>query len=156
VLFALGLGALIARAPATLTALELAGGTWLLVLAARTLLAPPPSSASGGPAARAAAGRGGFLLGIGVVMTNPKAAMLWVGVTLYLASIGMRGAGFALVGVGVALSALAIYGAQGWLFSTGRARAVFARRGTAVRRAMAAAFGLIGLRLLWAGTAGLS
>jgi threonine/homoserine/homoserine lactone efflux protein len=153
VLFAFGLGALIDRAPVLLTALELVGGAYLLLLAARTLRGGTPSGGRGADVP-VRHGRGGFLLGLTVVMTNPKAAMLWVGVALYLASLGLSGAGFLSVGVGVALSALVIYGAQGWLFSTGTAQGIFVRRGTLIRWAMAAAFGIIGLRLIWAGVGG--
>jgi threonine/homoserine/homoserine lactone efflux protein len=148
VLFAFGLGAALGRHPALLTALEIAGGAYLLLLAGLTLRAPPRTAAGGGTEVGR---RGGFLTGLGTVMTNPKAAMMWVGVALYLASMGLSGWGFLAVGAGVALSALAIYGAQAWLFSTGRAGRVFARRETLIRRAMAVVLALIGLRLLWAG-----
>jgi threonine/homoserine/homoserine lactone efflux protein len=150
VLFAFGIGALVRGRPALLTGLELLGGAYLLFLAARILLRPPPAPRGGAPA------RGGFLTGLAVVMTNPKAAMMWVGVALFLGSIGLPASGFLMVGTGVALSALVIYGAQAWAFSTGTARGLFERRRALIERAMAAIFALLGARLLWEGIGGLA
>ena len=83
---AAGVGALVARSPAFLTGLTIAGGLYLAWHGAKTLARPP---APGGPAdapaadapaadAPAGAGRGTLARGIGVSALNPKGLLMFL------------------------------------------------------------------------------
>jgi threonine/homoserine/homoserine lactone efflux protein len=78
IVVAAGVGALVARTPASLKALTVAGGLYLLWLGARTLLRP----AGHGPAAGAAArtDRATLVRGIGVSGLNPKGLLVFLAV----------------------------------------------------------------------------
>ena len=149
VLFSLGIGALLEAAPAALTALKLLGGTYLVWIGIKALgrsvqsrnwAAPPPRRP-----------RRPFLTGLGVVLTNPKAAMMWVAVSAYLAGIGVSGASILPVGASVAASALAVYGGYAWLFSTGPATGLYARFFRWIEAGFGTLFAVIGARLAWDG-----
>jgi threonine/homoserine/homoserine lactone efflux protein len=74
-----GVGALVARTPASLTALTIAGGLYLLWLGVRAFLRP----AGHGPAEGAAAARtdrATFVRGIGVSGLNPKGLLVFLAV----------------------------------------------------------------------------
>jgi threonine/homoserine/homoserine lactone efflux protein len=76
VVVAAGVGALVARSPAFLTGLTIAGGLYLAWHGAKTLARP---SAPGGPAdAPAGAGRGTLARGIGVSALNPKGLLMFL------------------------------------------------------------------------------
>ena len=76
VVVAAGVGALVARSPAFLTGLTIAGGLYLAWRGAKTLARP---SAPGGPAdAPAGAGRGTLARGIGVSALNPKGLLMFL------------------------------------------------------------------------------
>jgi threonine/homoserine/homoserine lactone efflux protein len=78
---AAGVGALVARSPAFLTGLTIAGGLYLAWHGTKTLARP---SAPGGPAdapaadAPAGAGRGTLARGIGVSALNPKGLLMFL------------------------------------------------------------------------------
>jgi threonine/homoserine/homoserine lactone efflux protein len=77
IVIAAGVGALVARTPASLTALAVAGGLYLLWLGARTLLRP----AGRGLAAEAArTDRATVVRGIGVSGLNPKGLLVFLAV----------------------------------------------------------------------------
>jgi threonine/homoserine/homoserine lactone efflux protein len=76
VVVAAGVGALVARSPAFLTGLTIAGGLYLAWHGAKTLARP---SAPGGQAdAPAGAGRGTLARGIGVSALNPKGLLMFL------------------------------------------------------------------------------
>jgi threonine/homoserine/homoserine lactone efflux protein len=76
VVVAAGVGALVARSPAFLTGLTIAGGLYLAWHGAKTLARP---SAPGGPAdAPAGAARGTLARGIGVSALNPKGLLMFL------------------------------------------------------------------------------
>ena len=148
----LGLGALIAAHPLSLVALKLVGGGYLLFLALRAARA-----VLRGEAAAIRAGAGGlsngaaYRRGLVVVLTNPKAALMWAAVASFLFGQGLGAAQVLLFGPVGALSGLAVYGTYAWLFSTGRAMRGYARFARAVEGAFAAAFGAMGASLIWSG-----
>lgn len=90
ILVAAGVGALVARTPASLTALTVAGGLYLIWLGARTFTRPaghvvtagPPEAQAGPPGATAgpAAGssRATLVRGIGVSGLNPKGLLVFL------------------------------------------------------------------------------
>jgi threonine/homoserine/homoserine lactone efflux protein len=76
IIVAAGVGALVARTPASLSALTVAGGCYLIWLGSRTLIRP----AGHGVAAGAAAGsdRAALVKGIGVSGLNPKGLLVFL------------------------------------------------------------------------------
>ena len=78
VVVAAGVGALVARTPASLTALTIAGGLYLLWLGARTLLRPAGHGLAAGVAAPT--DRATLVKGIGVSGLNPKGLLVFLAV----------------------------------------------------------------------------
>ena len=151
-LVAFGLGAVLALYPALLSGMKVLGGAyllWLAVKGARAAWAGGAPSVRADPAKRSpfAAWRRGLL----VVLTNPKALLMWSAVGTFLFGSGlssMEVAGFGPIG---ALSAALIYGAYAVLFSTGIAARAYARATRTVEAGMGLAFGALGGRLVWDG-----
>ncbi|MEZ5715924.1 MAG: LysE family transporter [Paracoccaceae bacterium] len=88
-----------------------------------------------------------YLTGLAVVLSNPKAAMMWVAISVYLAGIGIAGLAVLPVGGAVAGSALLVYGGYGWIFSSGPVSGAYARFARWIEGAFGAVFALIGGRL---------
>ena len=153
VLAALGMGALFSAIPPLLTALKFLGGAYLLYMGWRGLRAAwrgieAKVTAGNRPKLTApAAWRRGFI----VVMTNPKAAMMWVAITTLLYGAGMGNVQVLAFGPVTATSALAIYGFYAWLFSTGAATRGYSRFWRWIDAAFGTAFGAFGSVLLVSG-----
>lgn len=150
---ALGLGALIEAFPASLKPLKLLGGGYLLFLglkAARaTLHGGGPSAIA--PDARPLSDGEAWRRGLLVLLTNPKAALMWAAVASFLFGQGLSALHVLAFGPLGALSGLVIYGAYALLFSTGVAMRAYARFARWLKGAFAVAFGAIGASLLWSG-----
>ena len=149
---ALGLGLVVELFPSLLTAMKIVGGLYLLWIAAKALLA----ARTGGTASvradereltTAQAGRRGFL----VVLTNPKAALMWTAVGTFQFGAGLSATEVALFGPLAALSAFLIYGGYGWLFSTGLAVRAYRRFSRVIEAMLGVVFGGLGGRLVWDG-----
>jgi threonine efflux protein len=152
VLAALGMGALFAALPALLTLLKFVGGAYLLYMGWRGLRAAwrggDTQLKAGRPVlAGPAAWRRGFL----VVMTNPKAALMWVAITTVLYGAGMGNGEVLLFGPVTAISALGIYGFYAWLFSTGTATRGYARFWRLIEAIFGTAFSTFGATLMISG-----
>jgi len=78
IVVAAGVGALVAGTPASLTALTIAGGLYLVWLGVRALLRPAGHGVAGGAAARS--DRATLLRGIGVSGLNPKGLLVFLAV----------------------------------------------------------------------------
>ncbi len=149
VLFAFGAGALLTAFPQLITAMKLVGGAYLLYIAARAIwsaLRRKPSSASVGHASRSPLGA--YLTGLAVVLTNPKAALMWVAIALFLASSGTGGLGFLGVGAYAATTAMLVYGTYAVLFSTGLAARTYGRFQRWIEGLFGAVFGALGGKLV--------
>jgi len=145
----LGLGALFAAFPMLLTLLKFAGGLYLLFMALkalRTVFSAEATSvrASTTPLSDLAAWRRGFL----VVMTNPKAALMWSALATFLFGSGLSAMQVLAFGPLVAVSAMTIYGTYGLLFSTGVAMRAYTRFWRVLEAAFGLAFGALGATLL--------
>jgi len=145
----LGLGALFAAFPLLLSLLKFAGGLYLLWMGIRALRAVLAGgnvavTANETPLNPASAWRRGFF----VVMTNPKAALMWSAVATFLFGAGLGGAQVLAFGPIVAISAAVIYGVYGFLFSTSFATRVYGRFWRGIEAAFGAAFGALGSALL--------
>ncbi|UXN72252.1 LysE family transporter [Devosia sp. A8/3-2] len=133
-LTALGLGALFAAYPMLLTVLKFAGGFYLLYLGIRALWSMRKGrglviAAGTGRLSDLAAWRRGFV----VVMTNPKAALMWSAIATFLLGAGLSRWEVLAFGPIVAITALTIYGTYALLFSTGMATSVYDRFARIIR-----------------------
>ena len=147
-LAAFGLGALVTAAPATLTWMKLLGGAYLVRLALGALLAAWRGVDVTARELKVPGGLRAWRHGLFVVLTNPKALLMWTAVGTFLFGSGLSTTQVALFGpVGMA-SALVIYGAYGVLFSTGFASAVYSRFARMVEALLGLAFGALGGRLI--------
>lgn len=149
---AFGLGELFRRMPETLTFLMFAGGGYLVFLAFRSLRSlwrrdDSDLDASAPGIDGWAAWRRGLL----VVLTNPKAALMWSAIATFLFGAGLpQGAVFAF-GPVVAASAACIYGTYAIMFSSRAAGGIYRRFRRAIEAIFAAAFGGLGAMLIVAG-----
>lgn len=149
VVVALGLGALLALYPVLLTGMKLAGGCYLTWLAMKGFAA---AWRGGAPSVRAGASTASpwqaWRRGLFVVLTNPKALLMWSAVGTFLFGAGMSAVQVAAFGPIGALSAALIYGGYGLLFSTGVAERAYRRFTRVVEAGMGVAFGALGGRLI--------
>ena len=148
ILFTFGISALFSSVPQAITLMKLAGGAYLIYLGSKALLAAWRGSegrlsASGTRTSPLAALRQGML----VVLTNPKAAMMWVAVSSFLAATQMTPVQFLISGFCISLSAMMIYGTYAVLFSTGLAMKTYIRFSRLFEAAFGAVFGAAGMKL---------
>lgn len=145
----LGLGALMAALPWMLDAMRVAGGTYLLWLAARAI----KSAASGVEVSFKSrdveltpfsAWRRGLLINI----SNPKAAVMWAAVATFLYGSGMSTGEVLGIGPLGAVSAFTIYGTFAAVCATGTVRRGYARFARRVELLFGILFGAIGVELL--------
>ncbi|MBZ8133940.1 LysE family translocator [Afifella sp. IM 167] len=146
---AFGLAAVLALYPAFLTAMKVVGGSYLLYLGIKALRAAF-TGAAGSVRVQAvrldagAAWRRGFL----VVLTNPKAALMWIAVGTFLFGSGLTPLQVLGFGPLAFVTAALIYGAYAFLFSTGPALRGYARFARVIEGLFGSIFGLLGGRLL--------
>lgn len=151
-LTALGLGAVFAAVPALLTVLKFVGGAYLCVMGYRGLKAALRGTEAAlrretVPLSAFAAWRRGFF----VVMTNPKALLMWLAIATFLFGTGLGAVEVLLFGPVAALSAGFIYGAYGLLFSSGPASRSYARFWRWIETGFGTAFAALGLTLVVSG-----
>lgn len=149
VLFAFGIGAFLRAFPQAITAMKFLGGGYLVFLGARGLRSAFQSpglttSASGVLTSTNAAYRQGLF----VVMTNPKAALMWVAIAMFLSSSGASATHFLLIGAGASASAMLVYSTYAVLFSTGMAVRTYQRFFRAIEGTFGALFGGVGAKLV--------
>lgn len=153
--FAAGISHVLDTWPASLRALQLLGGSYFLYISVRSLRSAWRGTPSGITAARQrrtllAAWRRGLV----VVLTNPKAALMWAAVSAFLAGSGAHSTTLLALAPAASLSALCIYGAYAALFSAPIAVRGYRRAGRFFEWAFGSLFGLFGVRLLWEGVRG--
>ncbi|MET3600532.1 LysE family translocator [Martelella mangrovi] len=149
---ALGLGVLIEAFPMSLLVLKFLGGGYLLFLGLKAARATLRGGAAQTiiPGARVLSDGQAWRHGILVLLTNPKAALMWAAVASFLFGHGLNAWYVLAFGPMGALSGLVIYGTYAWLFSTGAAMRGYTRFARWFEGVFAAAFGLMGASLLWA------
>lgn len=147
---AAGLGALIQAFPQSLIALKVLGGSYLLYLGVKS--ARSISKGGVGPIAEVEHRPGhnfeAWRQGLTVVLTNPKAALMWAAVGAFLFGHGLSALHVLALGPLGALSGVVIYGAYAWLFTTEVAMNGYSRLRRRVEGAFAIAFGAMGTSLL--------
>lgn len=147
-LFAFGMSALLVAFPSLLIFMKLIGGGCLLFLGLKSVLSLfKPKAQKAALAAQQRSSTNAFLTGLFVVLTNPKALMMWVAISMYVASLQYSSLGFLLVGLEVALSALVIYMGYAWLFSTGVAVRAYQRFFKVAEGTFGLIFGALGAKL---------
>ncbi|MEN0088446.1 MAG: LysE family transporter [Pseudomonadota bacterium] len=149
VVAALGLSTFFTAYPVSLIALKLLGGGYLLWLGFKALRAfwrnePVSISASKRELTHAGAVR----RGLAVILTNPKAALMWSAVATYLYGAGLSPVQVVAFGPMAAVTALLIYGTYGLLFSSRAAVSGYTRFARWFEAAFGLAFAALGGRLL--------
>ena len=153
--FATGISQVLDIWPASLRALQLLGGSYFLYISLRSLR----SAWRGTPSSIAAARQrrsplAAWRRGLVVVLTNPKAALMWAAVSAFLAGSGAEAASILALAPAASLSALLIYGTYAIIFSAPLAVRGYRRAGRAFEWAFGSLFGAFGVRLLWDGIRG--
>ena len=152
ILVAFGLGTVLEMAPAALLVLKIAGGLYLLYLAARGLRAGIRGEAVNLTAdERGQSLKSNWQTGMLVVVTNPKAALMWIAMATFLFAGGGTWVHVLLFGPLGALSAIAVYGLYAWLFSTPVAIRSYQKFSRVFEYSFASLFGLFGAKLMWDG-----
>jgi len=152
ILVAFGLGTVLELAPALMVALKIAGGLYLLYLAARGMRAGIKGEAVNLTAdERGQSLRSNWQTGMLVVVTNPKAALMWIAMATFLFAGGGTWVHVLLFGPLGALSAMAVYGLYAWLFSTHVATRSYQKFSRVFEYSFASLFGLFGAKLFWDG-----
>lgn len=152
VAMSLGLGTLISAYPLSLVILKIVGGGYLIWLAVRSLVSAwrQGGSSMGADTARRS-GVAHWKRGLFIVLTNPKAALMWAAVATFLFGAGLGTWQVALFGPVGATSGFLIYGGYAVLFSTQTVGGVFRRFTRSVETLFGAAFGVIGAKLIFDG-----
>lgn len=147
----LGLAHFIERFPVSLLVLKFGGGGYLLFLGVKGILA---ARKGGGGGVRVRTGamsyRQAWRRGLTVVLTNPKAVLMWAAVASFLFGAGLTDWQVLALGPVAALTALLIYGTYGVLFSSRVALGVYQKMTAPIEWAMGAAFGAMGGALHYA------
>lgn len=153
ILVAIGFAALLSVFPAILAAMKVVGGGYLVFLALRAA-AKAWRGETTDVSIRGESRMSDFAdsrRGLLVVITNPKAALMWAAVGAFLFGAGLDGWQVAAFGPIAASSALLIYGGYGIVFSAGLAARSYARFARWIEAAFAATFGALGAALILSG-----
>jgi len=149
---AFGLATVLQWFPWSLNAMRIVGGGYLLWLAIKGLRAamigkPGTVKASNKKLANSQA----YMRGLLVLLTNPKAVMMWAAVATFLFGAGLSPAQVFAFGPAGAVSGFVIYGLYALLFSTGLASRTYTKFSRWFELAFGTAFGALGGKLLFDG-----
>ncbi len=146
---AYGLGTVLAWFPWSLNAMRIIGGCYLLWLAFKGLMAVfqnRPGSIA--PAKTERTNTQAWLRGFLVLLTNPKAVLMWAAVATFLFGAGLSPEQVLLFGPVGAVSGFVIYGTYAWLFSTNIANRIYTRFSRSVELLFSTSFAALGGKLL--------
>ncbi len=147
--FAAGLSTIFNKYPDVALVLRFVGGGYLLFIAIKAIFSAwrgVPSSIRFSP--QQLSQRASYRRGILVVLTNPKAAMMWAAVSAYLLGSGLSAVAVLIFAPIASVTALIIYGTYGLLFSSRRAQSVYFRTSRVFEIVFGMAFGTLGSKLL--------
>lgn len=147
-LTALGLGALFEAHPNLLGWLALAGGGYLLWLGAKGWRAALTGQGGEIAPAHGSGPLGDALHGLTVTATNPKVALLWAALSMFVAPAVASWSGLLLFATGAAVTAFAIYGGYGLVFSAGGVRRLYHRFARAAEAVFGTAFAALGAAMI--------
>jgi len=91
---------------------------------------------------------GDFLHGLTVTSTNPKVALLWASLSTFVGPAITQWSYLILFVTGSGIIIFVIYGAYGWLFSTGHARVLYRRFQGASEAVFGTLFGGLGVLMM--------
>lgn len=148
-LAALGLSALLLKYAELAEVLRIAGGIFLLWLAARSLRSALRSDHAPAPArVRDPSGLAFFSKGLAIHLTNPKSIFAWVAIIAIGVVPGAPAwTAFAIVG-GCWVLGIVVFGGYALAFSTPRMAQAYGRFRRIIESATAVVFGVAGVRLL--------
>jgi threonine efflux protein len=149
VLFTFGIAAFFQIFPQSITFIKLLGGSYLLFLAAKAgygVLSNGPSKGQHREVRKS--NKASFLTGLLVVLTNPKAAMMWIAISTFLASSSVAHADFIVLGLVLSASAMVIYSTYAVLFSSNLVSHSFGLFSNYINTAFALVFGSLGAKLV--------
>ncbi len=147
--FAAGLSTIFDKFPDLALVLRFIGGFYLLYIAVRAIYSAwigVPSSIR--QSSLQLTQKAAYSRGILVVLTNPKAAMMWAAVSAYLLGSGLSAMAVLIFAPIASITALIIYGAYGLLFSSRRAQRIYFRTSQVFEIVFGVAFGTLGSKLL--------
>ena len=147
-LTAVGLGTLFEVYPDLLRVMGLFGGAYLLWLGFKGWRAALTGK---GEQIAPVKGRGvpeDFLHGLTVTSTNPKVALLWTSLSTFVGPAITDWPLLLMFTTGSAIIIFAIYGAYGWLFSTGRARGLYRKFQKTSEALFGTLFGALGIFMM--------
>ena len=151
-LVALGVGTILEAHPGLLVGLKLLGGAYLLWMGLKALHAAWKGYTVAIPSGKAISLWAAWQRGLLVVLTNPKVALGWTAIASFLFGSGLTAWQVAAFAPLAALSAVAVYGSYGLLFSTGIAVRTYRRFWRGIEALFGSIFGAMGATLLIAGT----
>ncbi|MEL6919690.1 MAG: LysE family translocator [Pseudomonadota bacterium] len=146
---AFGLAAVLALYPTLLTAMKIIGGSylcWMALKAVKAAWADNTMSIQAGTQSMSLLAH--WRRGLLVIMTNPKAALMWTAVGTFLFGSGLSAWQVVAFGPLAALTAIMIYGGYGLLFSSGFATRTYSRFARWIELAFGGAFAALGGTLL--------
>ncbi len=149
---AYGLATVLELFPYSLTAMRIIGGSYLLWLAIKGLngaIRNRPGTIRA--ASVSLSDRQAWLRGFMVLLTNPKAVMMWAAVATFLFGAGLQPVEVLAFGPLGALSGFLIYGGYAVLFSTGLASRTYQRFARGIELLFSASFGALGGKLVYDG-----
>lgn len=151
-LMAIGFGSLLVAFPWLLTGMKILGGSYLIWMALKALRA---SNSKEQPITQNSSHYNGaffaFRHGVLVLMTNPKAALMWAAVASFLFGSGLSAWQVAGFGPLAMITAFLIYGSYLIIFTTGVAVRAYDRFSRWVQVALGVTFGALGGKLLYDG-----
>jgi threonine/homoserine/homoserine lactone efflux protein len=146
---AFGLAAVVALFPSLMTAMKILGGGYLCYLAFKALHAASKGDETTIKANRQVLSPSqNWRRGLLVIMTNPKAALMWTAVATFLYGAGLSTWAVLSFGPVAFVTALMIYGTYGLLFSSGLAARAYARFARYVETLLGMTFGALGGKLI--------
>lgn len=146
---AFGLATVLELFPWSLTAMRIIGGGYLLWLAIKGLkaaLSNKPGAIN--PASRKLNNTQAWTRGFLVLLTNPKAVMMWAAVATFLFGAGLSPSEVFMFGPIGAITGFLIYGTYAFLFSTGFAMRSYDRFARWIEFLFSACFGALGGKLM--------
>ncbi len=153
---AFGLAAVVALFPSLMTTMKILGGGYLCYLAFKALQAAWKGDEATIKANRQAlSSLQNWRRGLLVIMTNPKAALMWTAVATFLFGAGLSTWAVLSFGPVAFTTALMIYGSYGLLFSSGLAARTYTRFARYVETLLGVTFGTLGCRLITDGVSNL-
>lgn len=151
-LFAFGVGTLLVSFPETISIMRIVGGSYLLFMGAKAFRAAfGAHGISTINMSNTVDNFGAFRKGLLVNLSNPKTAMMWVAISMYLGASGASRPRLLLFGIAVSFTATVIYSTYAYIFSTRTASNSYSRFYTVIEGMFGCVFGYVGCRLLLQG-----